>query len=95
MSPDQATAYMKFGHELADALEEVAGNPELIADPPAALEVLGITVAVDVQSSVPLDPEALANAATAIRAGAIPAFWPWIWFIPWIMLVPGQGEQNA
>jgi hypothetical protein len=44
---------------------------------------------------VPLDPEALANAATAIRAGAIPAFWPWIWFIPWIMLVPGQGEQNA
>jgi hypothetical protein len=96
VSPNEAATYSKFGAELADALEEVAGNADLIANPTAALDVLGITVAVEVTVSLPMDPDALINAAGAIRAGAIPAFWPWIWYIPWIMLVgPGQGGQSA
>jgi hypothetical protein len=85
--------YTKFGAELADALERVANDPDLIADPPAALAELGIELE-DIDLSEHMDAEALLRAAEAIRVGAVPAFWPWIFFIPWIGFAP-EGGQSA
>jgi hypothetical protein len=92
VSPGQPTNYSKFGAELADALEQVANDPELLGDPAAALEVLGMSLPSGVDITPHLDAEALINAAATIRAGGIPAFWPWVWFIPWVGLVkPPEG----
>jgi len=91
VSPGDPTTFSKFGQELADALEAVASDPELIGNPEAALEVLGITLPPGVSSTVALDAEGLLRAAEAIRAEAIPAFWPWIWYIPWIGFAPPEG----
>lgn len=92
MSPQPGNAfYGKSGEELAAALEEVAADPGLIANSADAFEVLGITVPDEFVEYAPLDPDALVRAADAIRAGAIPAFWPWIWFIPWIFFRSPEG----
>ena len=92
MSPQGNTAfYGKSGEDLAAALEEVAADPGLITNPQDAFEVLGITVPDDYVEFAPLDPDALVRAAEAIRAGAIPAFWPWIWWIPWIQFRSPEG----
>jgi hypothetical protein len=92
VSPDRSTSYSKFGTELADALEQVAGDPDLLADPAAALEVLGVTLPPDVDIAPHMDPDALTKAAIAIRAGGVPVLWPWVWFIPWVgFLEPPEG----
>jgi hypothetical protein len=96
VSPDSTNAYTKFGHELADALENLADDVGLRADPTAALEALGITLppGVDV-SALDFDPDGLRRAADAIRAKAVPAFWPWVWWIPWVCFAPPEGGSNA
>jgi hypothetical protein len=95
VAPDQPSNYSKFGADLADALEQVAGDSQLLGDPAAALEVLGMTLPPGVDITPHLDSEALMNAAAAIRAGGIPAFWPWVWFIPWVGLVrPPKGGPS-
>jgi hypothetical protein len=87
-------SWTKGGEELAAALEEVAGNPGLMANPADAFEVLGIDIPSEYHAYAPLEPESLLRAAEAIRAGCIPAFWPWIWWIPWIAFrAPRSGES--
>ena len=85
--------YSKFGAELADAFERVANDPDLIADPSAALAELGIELE-DVDMSGRMDAEAFLRAAEAIRVGAVPAHWPWIFFIPWIHFAPEGGQSS-
>jgi hypothetical protein len=92
MSPQPGNAsYSKSGEELAAALEQVADDQSLIDNPQNALEVLGITIPGEFVQYPPLDPDALRRAAEAIRAGCIPAFWPWIWWIPWISFRSPEG----
>jgi hypothetical protein len=97
MSPDNVTgSYGKGGTDLADALEEVANDPDLMANPEEAFAHLGMELPTEVLvGNAVLDPEELLRAADAIRAGAIPAFWPWIWWIPWVMFrsPPGGGSS--
>ena len=95
MSPSEGLAYTKFGAELADAMEQVANDPELVGNPEQALEVLGITLPPGAAATMSLDPAELERAAAAIRAGGIPAFWPWVWFIPWVGYAPPRDTPLA
>jgi hypothetical protein len=92
---DPGGTYTKFGVELAEALDAVADDPGLIEDPVAALDMLGIELPPEIAATVTIDADGLRRAAEAIRAGAIPAFWPWVWYIPWVGFVEPQGMQQT
>jgi hypothetical protein len=83
----------KSGHELADAFEEIANSPGITTE--EALEILEIDLEPGIADTLPeLDADQLHAAAAAIRAGAIPALWPWIWYIPWISYAPPGGDSS-
>lgn len=87
-------SFGKSGHELADAFEEIANTPGITRED--ALEILGMELDPAAVESLPeLDAAQLHAAADAIRSGCIPAFWPWIWFIPWIAYTSASGGGST